>query len=57
MKIGLTAVVLAGVLASGVAVADVPHDGNYLLANCTIAKKYLDGATAFSAGENVTLGM
>jgi hypothetical protein len=57
MKIGLMAVALVGMLGSGAAMAEVAHDGNYLLANCTVMKRYLDGTTTFTGGENVDAGM
>jgi hypothetical protein len=58
MKARLTAVALVGMLGIGAAIAeDFANDGNYLLANCTIAKKYIDGETTETGGDTFRFGM
>lgn len=43
MKAGIAAAVaLVGLLGGGAMAEDLANDGNYLLGNCTIAKRYMD---------------
>jgi len=58
MKAWIAVVALVGMLVSGLVMAeDFANDGNYLLTNCTIAKRYIDGSTTETGGDTFRFGV
>lgn len=56
-KSALAPVTLSLLMSSPAMAEGKINDGNYLLANCTIANRYIDGATTETGGDTFRFGL